>query len=299
MPANLFYMILVLLSLGIAGCGGRHIENVVVRGSDTEVNLVLHLAETYMDSVPNVSIAVTGGGSGTGIASLINRKTDIANSSRPFLEAELKLAKERGVEVGPLVFAVDALAFIVHPQLPIDSLSVDEVRGLFTGEYPNWSRLGGPDLTVNLYGRQSNSGTYIYVRNELLGADYSNRLKQMNGSSQIVESIRKDLSGVGYVGLGYVLQQDGTIMEGIKILSIRADEHSPAISPQLKTTITDGLYPVIRPLYQYVDGWPQGQKRAFIEFELSEAGQRIVAENGYFPVGEAYREKNNKLLANE
>jgi phosphate transport system substrate-binding protein len=285
--------------LVLAGCASRSLEQVVVRGSDTEVNLVLHLAEAYMDQTPQVSIAVTGGGSGTGIASLINRKTDIANSSRPLLRAEEELALNRGIDVRPLVFAMDALAFVVHPDMPLESISLPQVRALYTGAIRNWQELGGPDLSVSLYGRQSNSGTYIYVRNELLKADYTDRVKQMNGSSQIVEGIRKDRSGIGYVGLGYVLGEAGTPMPGIKILSIREEEGQPAISPLDRAAILDGTYPVIRPLFQYIDGQPKGALRDFLEFGLSDVGQGIVALNGYFPVVAAYHRMNLQQLNDE
>ncbi|MCX7767123.1 MAG: PstS family phosphate ABC transporter substrate-binding protein, partial [Candidatus Sumerlaeia bacterium] len=176
-----------------------------IKGSDTEVNLVQTLAETYMKSNPGISLAVTGGGSGTGIAALINKKTDIANSSRPIKADELELAKQQGVEPVSLIFATDALAVIVHSSNPLTTVTLEQLGQIYRGEIKNWRTLGGPDLPITLYGRQSNSGTFVFFREFVVKADYSSEMRQMNGNSQIVESLRNDKSGIGYVGIGYIL----------------------------------------------------------------------------------------------
>ena len=269
---------------------------IVIRGSDTEVNLVLELAESYMDMHQNVSIAVTGGGSGTGIASLINKKTDIANSSRSFKPSELALAENRQVKVVPLIFAVDAICIILNERSSLDSLSIQELRDIYSGKITNWSQLGGADLNISLYGRQGNSGTFIFIQRDILKGDYSPRMKQMNGTSQIVESIKNDVAGIGYAGVGYVTTQQGEVLKGIKVLSIRGDQQSIAISPLESNNILSGIYPIVRPLYQYVDGLPTGKVKEFIQFELSEQGQKIIASNGYFPISEKYRALNSQYL---
>lgn len=292
-----FWLVFIGL-LGI-GCAGRDYETIVIRGSDTEVNLVLRLAETYMARDSSVSIAVTGGGSGTGVAALINKKTDIANSSRAFQAAELELAEARGVDVLPIVFAIDALSFIVNESLPIDSLTLEQVRAIYTGEVTDWSAYGGPPLPISLYGRQGNSGTFMYVQEEILRQDYSPDMKQMNGSSQIVESIKQDRAGIGYVGIGYILNEYEELTDGLKALSIRGEGQDRAISPTRTANIRGGDYVVTRPLYQYLDGEPSGKLKDFLEFELSETGQEIVAENGYFPVTEKYRRMNQQVLSSE
>lgn len=288
-----FAMIFVLL----LSCGRSDIETIVIRGSDTEVNLVLRLAETYMESHDKVSIAVTGGGSGTGIAALINKKTDIANSSRAFKEAELRLAKERGVDVIPIIFAVDALSFIVHPDLSIDALSIADIRSIYTGQIDNWNAVGGPDLPISLYGRQGNSGTFTFIQTEILKADYDASMKQMNGTSQIIESIKNDKAGIGYVGIGYIVNKTGEQMEGVKVLSIA--EENKEVSPLETAAITNGDYPIVRPLYQYLDGYPDGVLQAFLEYELSDKGQAIISENGYFPITKKHRQQNQKYLSHE
>jgi phosphate transport system substrate-binding protein len=278
------------------GCKSSVFDTIVIRGSDTEVNLVLKLAEEYMEIDSLVSIAVTGGGSGTGIAALINRKTDIANSSRSFKDSEIKLAIERGVQVTPIIFAVDALSFIVEESLPIDRMSLDEIRGIFKGEITNWSEVGGPDLDISLYGRQGNSGTFVYIQRDILKGDYSSQMKQMNGSSQIVESVKNDQSGIGYVGIGYVTDSLQQVTHGIKVLTIEDNENQSISSPLNTEDILEGRYPVVRPLYQYTDGYPSGKVKSFIEYELSPTGQDIIKNNGYFPITSKHRNQNAQYL---
>lgn len=291
-----YFRFLVLFIL--VSCKSNHNEVIVIRGSDTEVNLVLQLSEEFMNKNPNTSIAVTGGGSGTGIAALINKKTDIANSSRAFKKPELKLAKERGVNVVPIAFAVDALTFIVNENLPIDSLSVEQVRAIFTGKETNWSVFGGPDKKISLYGRQGNSGTFSFIQEHILKANYSLEMKQMNGTSQIIEGIKNDKDGIGYVGIGYIVKKDGSKMKGVKALSIKGEGQHKAYSPTNFSNIINGNYSITRPLYQYVDGKPQGGVKDFIMYELSERGQTIIGENGYFPISNNYKKLNDEYLSN-
>lgn len=300
---NMKFKTLIRFSLGIAllltGCGPRDVETIVIRGSDTEVNMVLRIAETYMENDPHISIAVTGGGSGTGIAALINKRTDIANASRAFKEEEVQIAADRGVDVRPIVFAVDALCFIVNEDLPIDGLSLQQVRGLFTGEIKNWKELGGDDVPVSLYGRQGNSGTFVYIQTNILNGDYSMDMKQMNGNSQIIEGIRNDIAGIGYVGIGNAVDHNGEVMPGTKVLSIQADDQDAPVSPLVTENITSGSYKVVRPLYQYVDGKPENKLLEFLLYELSEEGQKMILESGYFPISEEIKEQNITRLSSE
>ncbi|TYP98965.1 phosphate ABC transporter substrate-binding protein (PhoT family) [Tenacibaculum adriaticum] len=288
-----FWIFIVLCCLG---CQKRNIKTIVVRGSDTEVNLVLMLAESYMSTHPDVSIAVTGGGSGTGIAALINKKTDIANSSRAFKPIEIKLAKERNVDVTPIIFAVDALSFIVNESSVIDSLSLTQAQEIYTGKITNWSIIGGKDQEISLYGRQSNSGTYSFIQEHILKGDYSLHMKQMNGTSQIIENIKNDVAGIGYVGIGYIINEGGQVIDGIKVLKIYTDNQHKAITPVNSDNIHNGTYPIVRPLYQYLDGKPTDELKNFIVYELSAEGQKIISKNGYFPITEANKTINNKCL---
>ncbi len=284
-----------VLCLLIASCGPRGIRNVVIKGSDTEVNLVLKLAETYMMNDTAISISVTGGGSGSGIAALINGKTDLANSSRPMKASELELAKERGIIPKPVIFAVDALALVVHPAVEIDSLTLEQAGKIYSGEINNWKELGGSDKEISLYGRQSNSGTFVFFRENIVKAEYSSDIKQMNGTAQILESVKVDPAGIGYVGIGYVVDPAGKIMDGIKILRIKKNSNDPSTYPANMSTIINGEYPITRPLYQYVSGDIDGKLKDFIQYELSPKGQEIVQENGYFPITSQHISHNKSL----
>lgn len=287
-----------LLLFLLISCKTKHYKTIVIRGSDTEVNLVLQLSEEFMNNHAESSVAVTGGGSGTGIAALINKKTNIANSSRPFKKSELKLAKNRKVDVVPIIFAVDALTFIVNETSPIDSLSVKQVRDIFTGKITNWSSLGGTNKEISLYGRQGNSGTFSFIQQQILKENYSNKMKQMNGTSQIIEGIKNDIEGIGYVGIGYIVKKDGSIIKGVKPLSIKGDKQQKAYSPADFNNIKEGNYVITRPLYQYVDGKPQGIIKEFILYELSDKGQQIINENGYFPITKDQKKLNDAYLTN-
>jgi phosphate transport system substrate-binding protein len=300
---KMFYLSRVLsfvIIIGLfIGCGsGRERTDrtqIQINGSDTEVNLVQSLAEAYMNKYPNVRIAVTGGGSGTGIAAIINGQTDIANSSRPMRDSELEQARQRGVEPLPIVFAIDGLAVVTHESNPVPSLTIDQVGGIYRGEIVNWREVGGPDQAITLYGRQSNSGTYIYFRDHVVKGDYSGRMRNMNGTAQIVEAVRNDISGIGYVGIGYVADHEGTVISRINVVNIAADQNSPAVSPLDPENVMSGDYPISRALYQYTNGLPEGDMLAFIQWELSEEGQQVVALSGYYPVSNKYMQLNREL----
>lgn len=274
----------------------HHVENILVKGSDTEVNVALALAETFMEKEPNVSIAVTGGGSGTGIAALLSGKTHIANASRPMKPDEIRFAEAHGIKPLPIIFGIDALAIIVHQQNPLDSLTVGDLGKIFRGETKNWTEIGGSNETVSLYGRQSNSGTFLFFREKILGADYAPSLKQMNGTAQIVEAIATDPAGIGYVGIGYLSEKGGQLPPNVKVLKISEKTGSIAYSPLVPSQILNGQYPIVRPLYEYVNGAPNGRLLEFLLFSIGEEGQKIVSENGYYPISKEQFEANFELL---
>jgi phosphate transport system substrate-binding protein len=290
-------LLIIILIIIFTGCARREATDafIQIKGSDTEVNLVQRLAEALMKKNPNIYIAVTGGGSGTGIAALINKQTDIANSSRAMKDEEIEMAKERGVNPVAIVFALDGLALIVHESLPVESLTLDEVGQIYRGEITNWNEVGDPDLEISMYGRQSNSGTYVYFRDNVLKGDYSPKVRGMNGTAQIVEAVRKDKAGIGYVGIGYIIDDQGNLLSGINSLKIAKEEDSPAVSPLEPEKVKSGLYPIVRPLYQYTDGLPEDNLLDFIIFELSDEGQKLVINEGYYPVTSEYIEMNKKL----
>ncbi|MBK7937162.1 MAG: phosphate ABC transporter substrate-binding protein [Lewinellaceae bacterium] len=295
------HFLYIVLIINFLSCreNDNTVENILIKGSDTEVNVALALAEHYMEKEPLVSIAVTGGGSGTGIAALLSGKTNIANASRPMNAEEYHLATSRSIHPKPIIFGLDALAIVTHASNPLDSLSLADLGRIFRGEITTWAELGGPEKPVSLYGRQSNSGTFLYFRDRVLAADYAASLKQMNGTAQIVEAIATDPAGIGYVGIGYLSEQERKLTTSIKVLKISSLSNSRAFSPLIYTNISSGKYPIIRPLYQYINGQPHGRLLDFLLFTIGEEGQGIVRKSGYYPISESQYAENLKLLDSE
>ncbi|MEC9489261.1 MAG: phosphate ABC transporter substrate-binding protein [Halanaerobium sp.] len=293
----------ILLVLGLLGCGqgqqeGAEQQNneiIQIKGSDTEVNLVQRLAEEFMED-SKIKLAVTGGGSGVGISALINNQVDIANASRTMKDEEIKQAEEEAVEPVRFVIAMDGLAVIANGSNKIDELTTEQLGRIFRGEITNWQEVGGKDQKISLYGRQSNSGTFVFFRDAVLKGDYSADMKRMNGNAQIVEAVKADEAGIGYVGVGYVVAEDGNPVEGLKIIKVAKDDSSPAVSPLQPENVKDGTYPLARPLNQYVNGKPAGSILEFIKYELSEEGQKIVVEEGFYPISPEYSELNQRNL---
>ncbi len=261
-----------------------------IKGSDTLINLVQRLAEVYMEKNPGKYIAVTGGGSGTGVAALINGKCAIANSSRNMEPKEIEQAMSVGVNPQRAVIAMDGLTVVTNAGNPVDKLTVDQIGKIFRGEITNWKDVSGQDMHINLYGRQSNSGTYVFFRDVVLAGEYSQKMDHMNGNAQIIESVKQDASGIGYVGVGYV--KDVTGITVVKVASRPGAEYA---NPLSKEAVLSGKYPIARPLNQYINGTPSERIKDFIAFELSEEGQKIVEEEGFFRIPGEYVEFNKRL----
>ena len=264
---------------------------VQIKGSDTLINLVQKLAEVYMQKHPSANIAVTGGGSGTGIAALLNRRCDIADASRGIKASEIMDAHKNSIDPRRVVIAIDGLSIIVNAQNPVTQLTVEQIGKIYRGETKNWSEVGGGNMPITLYGRQSNSGTYDFMKENVMMGEYASSMKSMNGNAQIVEAIKQDASGIGYVGVGYA--QAATGITALKVAKTVASEY---YSPFNSLDVKNGRYPITRPLNQYVNGMPKGVAKDFIEFELSAAGQAIVVEEGFYVIPEEYQKYNNKTL---
>jgi len=281
-----------LIVLGGLLMGAKTIQ---VKGSDTLVNLVQILAETYMEKNPGSALAVLGGGSSTGIAGLTNGTCDIANHSREWKAKEIDLAWEKGVKPRFFAVAVDGVSIIVNEKNPLNEMKMSDVGALYRGDIKNWKAVGGPSLGVSLYGRQSNSGTYVFVQEHVMGLkNYSTDMKEMNGNAQIIEGVIQDEGGIGYVGVGYLFDESGNIRKGIKVLKI--SNGGAAFSPLDKAAVDSGDYPVSRPLYQATNGKPSAAVAAFIQFEMSDEGQKIVEREGFFPISATHRAANEKNL---
>lgn len=269
-------------------------EFIQIKGSDTLINLVQRLSEVYMEQNPNTAIAVTGGGSGVGIAALIANRVQIADASRPMKAKEKTAAKENGVMPYEIVIGIDGLSVVVSAENAIESLSVEQVGQIFRGEVANWKAVGGPDRPISLYGRQANSGTFVFFQEHVLAKkDYSPQMKRMNGNAQIVEGVIADKSGIGYVGIGYVYDDKGNVREGLKVVPISMNG-GEAVTPLNAENVKSGRYPIARALYQYVNGKPKGAVKEFIQFELSPAGQKVVEGMSFYPVSGDYVKQNQK-----
>ena len=255
------------------------IEN---KGSDTLVNLALAWAETYMQAHPEVRISVTGGGSGTGIAAMINGTVDIANASRAMKPEEIAAAQANGIEPIEHVVAGDAIAIVVHPSNPVNTLTLQQVSNIYTGQITNWSQVGGDDRPIVLLSRESNSGTYVYFLENVirLGNKDSDLLFSpdtllMPSSEGISSEVRQNPNTIGYDGLGYVTPDQ-------KVLGVARDAGGPYIMPSVES-VNDGSYPISRPLYMYTAGELTGDGKTYLDWILSE-GQAIVPELGFVPL---------------
>ena len=252
-------------------------EKITVKGSDTMVILAQRWAERYMGKYPEVTIQVTGGGSGTGISALVNGTTDICNSSRPMKQSERDKLKSRygslGVEIKT---ARDGLSIYVNEASPITEISLQQLKGVYSGKITNWKDLGGQDAKIIIYGRENNSGTYVYFKDNVLeGGDYSSTMQSMPGTAAVVNAVAKDKAGMGYGGAAYG--------KGIRELKVKKEANSPAYAPTLEN-IKSGNYPISRYLFMYVKNKPSGALKAYIDWILGDDGQKIVSEVGYFPI---------------
>jgi phosphate transport system substrate-binding protein len=271
-----FFAFIFLISF--AACSSNT-ETIKIKGSDTEVNLAVLLAEKFHDENDVILVSVSGGGSGLGIASLLNGNADIANSSRGIKNSEIDLFTKKNIEIDSFIFAQDAIAFIASDEVSIDSISTENVAKILSGEYKNWSAIGKRDLPITIYGRQSNSGTQEYVKS-ILEIDFSKHAKQMNGNAQILEAIKADNSGIGYVSAGYILNGNA---DGLKVLTVYHGD-SKAISPLDTKAIASGDYYFQRPLFQYYKKSDYQRIKPFLDFEKSTTGAAIIQQSGYYPV---------------
>jgi phosphate transport system substrate-binding protein len=272
-----YYLICIIVLL--ISCS-RDNGTIKIKGSDTEVNLAVQLAESFHQVNAGIFVSISGGGSGLGIASLLNGTADVANSSRSIKKGEIELFKKQGAVIDSFIFAQDAIAFVVADNLTIDSVSITELANLLNGNFKNWSSLTNKNMPVNIYGRQSNSGTYDFVKTRLK-IEFTPYAKQMSGNAQILEAIRADHSGIGYVGAGYV-SQGGS--KGIKVLTVYVTKNEKAISPLDSSMIAAGKYFFQRPLFQYYKAASYNKIKPFIDFEKSDAGKKIIHASGYYPV---------------
>ena len=285
-------IIFLLFSFILTSCGSadssaetvvdapaQYIEN---KGSDTIVNLALAWAEAYQVEHPDVRISVTGGGSGTGIAALINDTVDLANASRQIKTEEIEEAQSKGVEPMEHIIARDAIAVIVNSENPVSELTLQQISDIYSGEITNWSDVGGEDRPIVKLSRETNSGTHVYFLETVLrlGNSDDETLFSMDtlllpSSEGIISEVRQNPNAIGYDGLGYV-------PDDVKMIAIAKEAGGEYVLPSI-ATVNDKTYAIARDLYMYTNGEPTGIVKDYLDWILSAEAQEIVAELGFVP----------------
>jgi phosphate transport system substrate-binding protein len=276
-------MILTTAAL-LSACGGGERRQVIQnKGSDTLVNVAQAWAEDYQVVNPTVVVAVSGGGSGTGIASLINGTVDIANSSRAIKDSEVEQARKNGQDPIQHIVGYDALAIFLHADNPIDEISIEQLQDIYVdgASTQSWTDLGVEvpgckDQEIVVVSRQNNSGTYAYFREAVLGAqDFRLGTRDMHGSKDVVDLVEKTPCAIGYSGLAYTTDH-------VKMPCVSQEPGSACVAPSVDTAV-DGSYPIARPLFMYTNGEPTGYIGDYLNWIKSDEGQCIILAKGYAP----------------
>jgi phosphate transport system substrate-binding protein len=266
-------ILVVIMTIGFSFTTANKIT---IKGSDTMVILSQQWAEAYMKKHPETTIQVTGGGSGVGIAALINGSTDIANSSRPMKPGELEKIKAKynknGIEIA---CAKDGLSVFLNKGNVVSELTVEQIGAIFSGKITNWKQVGGADAKIQLYGRESSSGTFEFFKEHVVKTDFSPNCQTLPGTAAIVNAVKKDKYSIGYGGAAYA--------EDVKDCKVKKDAKSKGILPTA-ANIKNKTYPISRYLYMYLKSKPTGETKKFIDWILGSEGQKMIATVGYFPV---------------
>jgi phosphate transport system substrate-binding protein len=256
--------------------GAADKQRITIKGSDTMVILVQQWTELFPGK-GNLEFQVTGGGSGTGIAALINGTTDICASSRPMKSSEIaKLRTKNGYRGMEVRVARDGLSVYVHSSNPVKKLTIEQVRLIFTGKITNWKEVGGNDATIILYSRENNSGTYEFFKDHVLNKeDFAPQAQHMAGTAALINAVGKDKNSIGFGGAAY--------MRNVRPLAIAKDASSEYVNPN-EDNILSGAYPISRFLYFYMNQRPNGRYKEFIDWVISPDGQKVVKNVGYYPI---------------
>jgi len=261
----------------------RNQNSIQIKGSDTMVNLGQAWAEKYMELNPGDFVAVTGGGSGTGIAALINSTCDIAECSRSMKKEEIALAESKGIKPIEHVIALDGIAVVVNPKNPVGKLTMEQLRAIFMGSVKNWKEVGGEDKGIVILSREVNSGTHVFFKEHVLRRgkekgpeEFAPEALLMSSSQAIADEVAQNSHAIGYYGMGYISPKQ-------KVVAVAKDEKSEYIPPATENVIK-GTYPISRPLYLYTNGEAQGLVKKFLDFTLSKEGQEIVVKTDFVPI---------------
>jgi len=278
-----WFLIFAIVLISATAFAAKDKNSIQIKGSDTMVNLAQSWAEKFMEENPGDFIAVTGGGSGTGLSSLISGTCDIAMSSRNIKNKEVGLAKQKGINPNEIMVALDGLAVVVNPSNPVDKFTISQLADIFTGRITNWKEVGGKNEKIVLLSREVNSGTHVYFKEHVLrkgnpsgSEEFASGALMLSSSQAIADEVAGNPSTIGYYGMGYISPKQ-------KAVAIAKDEKSEYISPTLENVIS-GKYPISRPLFIYTNGSPQGLVKKFDDFCLSQEGQDIVLKTDFVPV---------------
>jgi phosphate transport system substrate-binding protein len=259
---------------------GSYIQN---KGSDTLVNVALAWAERYQQEHPDVRISVTGGGSGTGLAALVNKTVDIANASRKINAGETAAAKKNGFDPVEFVVARDAIGVIVNPHNPVNELTMQQVSDIYTGRINNWQDVGGEDRPIVRLSRETNSGTHVYFLDSVIRLGnsknkdiFSADTLLLPSSEGIIAEVRDNPNAIGYDGLGYITPE-------VKVIGIAPTPGKAAIRPSIDT-VNSGQYPIARDLYMYTPGQPTGAVKDYLDWVITPEAQKIVRDLGFVPI---------------
>jgi phosphate transport system substrate-binding protein len=276
-------LLLAGLVTSLVGCGGNTIN---IIGSNTVTPLSAVWAEEFMEMHPEVNIAVSGPGSGVGIAKLIDRTVDICQASRTIRTTEIEQAQANGVEPYETQVAIDALSVVVHPDNPVSELTFAQLSAIYTGQITNWNEVGGNDAEIVAIARDTNSGTHVFFKEHVVqmqglptedtSLEYGGDVLMLPSTEEGVSQVADNLNAIFYPGLGYVTDE-------VKLLAIKRTADSTGVLPSIETAL-DGTYPIARPLLFYTDGEPTGVIKTFIDYCLSSEGQEKVLEVGYVPL---------------
>ncbi|CAM2927522.1 phosphate ABC transporter substrate-binding protein, PhoT family [Flavobacterium succinicans] len=271
-----FKVVILLVVVAFGAFSFSIPKRITVKGSDTMVILSQKWAEVFMKKNPGISIQVTGGGSGVGIAALINGSTVIANSSRPIDQQELEKLKSKYNQNGiQIACAKDGLSVYLNNANPVSELSIPQLADIFSGQITNWKQVGGPDARIQLYGRESSSGTFEFFKDHVVKTDFARNCQTLPGTAAIVNAIKRDKFGIGYGGAAYA--------EGVKDCKVKKDAKSKGVLPSA-ATIKNRTYPISRYLFMYLREKPTGDTKKFIDWILSAEGQNVIVEVGYYPL---------------
>ncbi|MBO8453536.1 MAG: phosphate ABC transporter substrate-binding protein [Bacteroidetes bacterium] len=267
----------ILISVLAAFCMYGTAEAQRIKGSDTLLPLTQELAEEYLSEYPEGEVIVTGGGTGVGLAALPEKTTDIAMASRRIKFSEKMKFAEISLDAKEVIVAYDALAVVVNPSNPVDSLTREQLEAIFRGKITNWKEVGGEDRKIVVYSRETSSGTYEFFKESVLdNKNYMSSILSMPATGAIIQSVRQTKGAIGYIGLAYLNRY-------VKALAVSYDSGAHYAFPSVESA-ADGSYPIVRPLYYYYDATREALVRPFISFALSPQGQKSVLEQGFVPV---------------